>query len=227
MSGAAPLATDLARRIEARFGPVLYNFYGATETGFVTIVKPGQHTARPGSIGRVVPGNQVRLLDDQGRDVAPGEVGEIYVKNSMLMGGYHADESATRAATKGGFVSVGDMGRFDREGFLYLAERKADMVISGGVNIYPLEIEDALCHHPAVAECAVVGVPHAEWGESLHAFVVVRAGASATPGDLESHVRAALAAYKVPRAWSFLDALPRTPTGKVLKRELRARATAA
>jgi fatty-acyl-CoA synthase len=223
VSGAAPLPTDLARRIEDTFGPLLYNFYGATETGTVTIARPGEHTARPGTIGRLVRGNHARLLDDSGREVGVGEVGELFVKNGMLVAGYHGNEQATRAAMRDGYFSVGDLARRDADGYYYLVDRKHDMVISGGVNVYPWEIEQRLHAHPAVSEAAVVGVPDADWGESLAAFVVLRDGAGATAEEIQSWVTAELADYKRPRRVLFVDALPRNPTGKVLKRELKAR----
>ena len=135
MSGAAPLPTELARRVEDAFGPVLHNFYGATETGLVTIAMPGEHTARPGTIGRLIGGNTVRLLDGEGREVPLGEVGELYVRNTMLMDGYHQNDKATKDATREGFISVGDLAYRDADGYFYLADRKTDMVISGGLNI--------------------------------------------------------------------------------------------
>jgi len=226
MSGAAPLPTELARRIEDAFGPILYNFYGATETGLVTIALPGEHTARPGTIGRLVNGNTVRLLDGDGRDVPDGQVGELYVRNPMMMDGYHGNKKATDDATRDGFISVGDLAYRDADGYLYLADRKTDMVISGGVNIYPWEIEQRLHEHPAVHEAAVVGVPDPEWGESLAAFVVLRAGQTATGDELGAFVKESLADYKRPRNFVFVEALPRTPTGKVLKRELKQRLAA-
>jgi fatty-acyl-CoA synthase len=227
ISGAAPLPTALAARIEAAFGPILYNFYGATETGFVTIALPGEHTARPGTIGRLLDGVEIRLLDDQGHEVREGEVGELWVKSSMLVAGYHKNQEATAESRRGGFFTVGDLARRDADGYYYLADRKIDMVISGGVNIYPLEIEERLHTHPAVVDCAVVGVPDPDWGESLCAFVVLRPGQDVSADALRAHVTAALADYKKPRHVLFLDALPRNPTGKVLKGELRARAAAA
>ena len=223
MSGAAPLPTELARRIEDAFGPILYNFYGATETGLVTIALPGEHTARPGTIGRLINGNEVRFLDGDGRDVPAGQVGELYVRNGMMMDGYHANKKATDDATRDGFISVGDLAYQDADGYLYLADRKTDMVISGGVNIYPWEIEQRLHEHPAVQEAAVVGVPDVEWGESLAAFIVLREGQSATGDELAAWVKETLADYKRPRNVVFVDVLPRTPTGKVLKRELKQR----
>ncbi|HEY2746447.1 MAG TPA: AMP-binding protein [Polyangia bacterium] len=223
MSGAAPLPTELARRIEDAFGPILYNFYGATETGLVTIALPGEHTARPGTIGRLINGNEVRFLDGNGRDVPAGEVGELYVRNGMMMDGYHGNKKATDDGTREGFFSVGDLAYRDGDGYLYLADRKTDMVISGGVNIYPWEIEQRLHEHPSVLEAAVVGVPDPEWGESLAAFIVLREAMTATGEELGAWVKESLADYKRPRNFQFVDALPRTPTGKVPKRELKQR----
>src|SRR5262249_40583672 len=139
MSGAAPLPTALAAEIEASFGPILYNFYGATETGLGTLALPGEHTARPGTIGRARDGNEIRLLDEDGREVKDGEVGELWVRNDMLVSGYHRNADATQSAMRDGYFSVGDLARRDADGYYYLAERKSDMVISGGVNIYPME----------------------------------------------------------------------------------------
>lgn len=221
MSGAAPLPTETARRIGEWLGPVLFNFYGATETGLVTLAGPRDHLARPGTIGRALLGNEIRLLDEQGREVPRGAVGEIWVKNAMLVDGYHEDRDATARALRGGFFSVGDVGRVDADGFYYLADRKADMVITGGVNVYPQEVEQHLHHHPAVFECAVVGVPDEDWGESLRAFVVLRPGAAADDEELRRWCREGLADYKCPKRFFFVDALPRNPTGKVQKRELR------
>jgi acyl-CoA synthetase (AMP-forming)/AMP-acid ligase II len=153
-----------------------------------------------------------------------GQVGELYAKNSMMMDGYHDDQAATSAATKEGFISVGDMAYCDADGYYYLADRKTDMVISGGVNIYPWEIEQRLHDHPAVHDAAVVGVADAEWGESLAAFVVLQAGAQVSAKELCDFVGVTLADYKRPRRVWFVDALPRNPTGKILKRELKLRA---
>jgi fatty-acyl-CoA synthase len=221
MSGAAPLPTETARRFMARFGRVLWNFYGSTETGMVTLAGPADHLAHPGTIGRALTGNQIRLLDDAGREVPPGAVGELYARNSMLITGYHRNAEATGAALRDGMFSVGDLARRDAAGYYYLESRKHDMVISGGVNIYPREIEDYLATHPAILEAAVIGVPDPEWGETVHAFVVVRAGRALTERDVIEFCRAGLADYKRPRRVAFLAELPRNPTGKVLKRELR------
>jgi fatty-acyl-CoA synthase len=222
-SGAAPLPTEVARRTEAMFGPTLYNFYGATETGIVTVAGPGEHTAHPGTIGRALAGNDIKLFGEDGSEVPIGDVGELYVKNSMLVQGYYRDDAGTKKAMRDGYFSVGDMARTDAQGFFYLADRKSDMVISGGVNIYPLEIEHRLHSHPAIIEAAVIGVPDDEWGEALKAFIVVRNGMTLSPDEVRAFCKEVLANFKTPKHIEFIDALPRNPTGKVLKRELRTR----
>jgi fatty-acyl-CoA synthase len=221
MSGAAPLTTEAARRFMDTFGPILWNMYGATETGLVTLAGPHDHVSRPGTIGRALRGNTIRLLDDHGHDVPRGQVGELFACNSTLISGYHGNAEATSQAQREGFFSVGDCGRVDADGYYYLESRKSDMVISGGVNIYPREIEDHLSSHPAVLECAVIGVPDPEWGETLRAFVVLRNGATLTETEVIDYCRKELADFKRPRQVTFMAELPRNPTGKVLKRELR------
>ena len=221
MSGAAPLSTEAARRWMGAFGPKLWNFYGATETGLVTLAGPHDHVTRPGTIGKQLRGNQIRLLDDAGHEVPRGQIGELYARNSTMISGYHNNDEATNDAQKEGFFSVGDMGRVDEDGYYFLESRKHDMVISGGVNIYPREIEDHLNTHPAVLEVAVIGVPDPEWGETLRAFVVLRDGRQTTEQEVIDFCRTGLADYKRPRKVTFLVELPRNPTGKILKRELR------
>ena len=221
MSGAAPLPTETARQFQDRFGPLVWNFYGSTETGTVTLAGPRDHLTRPGTVGRALRGNQIRLLDDAGHDLPVGQIGELYVQNSMLMAGYHKNQDATTRSFKDGYFSVGDLARVDDDGFYYMESRKHDMVISGGVNIYPREIEDHLHTHPAIADVAVVGVPDPEWGETLRAFVVLRPGHALTAAEVSDYCRTHLADYKRPRQVVFLAELPRNPTGKILKRELR------
>lgn len=220
-SGGAPLPAPVAIEFMDAFGDVLFNFYGATETGLVTLAKPRDLREAPGTIGKALPGNEVRLVGEDGRDVAPGEVGELYVKNKMLVAGYHNDETATQDSMLDGFFSVGDLARRDAAGHFFIEGRKRDMVISGGVNVYPAEIEGVLEQHPDVSEVAVIGVPDREWGERVRAFVVRRAGTSVDEGALKAFARERLAGPKVPRDYVFLDVLPRNPTGKVLKRDLR------
>jgi fatty-acyl-CoA synthase len=220
MSVAAPLSTDAARRFMQRFGPILWNFYGATETGLVTLAGPGDHLARPGTIGRALRGNEIRIIDGAGAEVPVGQTGEVYVGNAMRIDGYHRRPAAMQAATRDGLFSVGDLGHADADGYYYLDARTHDLVISGGVNIYPREIENALCGHPAIADAAVIGVPDPEWGESLRAFVVVRDGHAVTEAAVIAYCRAQLADYKRPRQVTFVAELPRSPTGKLLKHAL-------
>jgi fatty-acyl-CoA synthase len=224
MSGAAPLPTETARRFMESYGPLLWNFYGATETGLVSLAGPADHLARPGTVGRLLRENEVAILDDRGARLPVGEIGELWVRNGTLITGYHRNDAATRDATREGFLFVGDLARLDRDGYLYIESRKDDMVISGGVNIYPREIEDALHQHPSIAEAAVVGVPDPEWGESLVAFVARAPGRTLAAEQVIEHCRGELADYKRPRRVVFVDELPRNPTGKVLKRVLRDRA---
>ncbi len=221
MSGAAPLATSTAQRFQELFGPVLHNFYGATETGTVTHARPEDHGNRPGSVGQALRGNEIRILDEDGDEVAPGEIGELYVRNGMLISGYHKNPVATQSSLRDGFFSVGDLARMDEDGYVYLASRVHDMVISGGINIYPREIEEVLHGHKNVVEAAVIGIPDEEWGEALRAFIVLEKGSTLSKDDLLRHCRDNLAAFKQPRSIVFMDELPRNPTGKILKRELR------
>ncbi len=220
-SGGSALSGSLARRFMERFGHVLYNFYGATETGINTLATPEELLRSPGTIGHVVPGNEIRLLDENGNEVPRGATGELYVRNAMLVAGYHRDDDATRASMRDGFFSVGDLAHQDAQGLLHIDGRKRDMIISGGVNVYPAEVEEALMRHPAIAEAAVIGVPDEEWGERVRAFVSIRRGARATEADVVSWARREMAGPKVPREVVILDDLPKNPTGKVLKRELR------
>jgi fatty-acyl-CoA synthase len=202
-SGGAPLSAPLANEFMDRFGDLLFNFYGATETGLVTMAKPVDLRAAPGTIGKMVPGNEIRLLDDTGREVKEGQVGELYVKNSFLVCGYHKDDSATKDSMKDGFFSVGDLARRDRDGRYFIEGRKRDMVISGGVNVYPAEVEGALEHHPEIAEVAVVGVPDDEWGERVRAFVVKKSGSALDEAALKLWVRERLHGAKVPPVHRF------------------------
>lgn len=220
-SGGAPLPAPLAIDFMDAFGDVLFNFYGATETGLVTLAKPADLRAAPGTIGKALPGNDIRLIGENGKDVKPGEVGELYVKNKMLVSGYHNDAEATKSSMIDGYFSVGDLARRDVSGHFFIEGRKRDMVISGGVNVYPAEVEGVLEQHPEIAEVAVVGVPDREWGERVRAFVVKKSGSDLDEGALKLFARERLAGPKVPRDFVFVDALPRNPTGKVLKRELR------
>lgn len=205
------------------FGSVLYEFYGATETGINTLLKPEDQLRKPGSCGLVFPGNEIRILDEEGNEVPRGQAGLLYIKNSALITGYHKRPDATAKNFRDGFFTVGDVARMDGEGYLYIVDRKIDMVISGGVNIYPAEIEVLLRTHPAVADAAVIGVPDEEWGESLKAFVVLRLGTKVSEEGIVEFCKANAASYKKPKSVEFVSKLPYSPSGKVLKRELRER----
>jgi fatty-acyl-CoA synthase len=223
--GGAQLPAPLARRALGAFGDVLYNFYGATETGLVTVATPDDLRALPGTIGRALHGVSIRLLDAEGAVVPTGEVGELYARSTMLVEGYHADDSATRSSMRDGHFSVGDLATVDEAGRYMIVGRRRDMVISGGVNVYPAEVEALIDAHPAVAQAAVVGVADEEWGERLRAFVVLRDSVTDEPRALAQQLRQwcreRASGAKVPREWVFVEALPSNPTGKVLKRELR------
>jgi fatty-acyl-CoA synthase len=220
-TGGAPLSASLAGHVMDAYGDVLYNFYGATETGLVTLANPKDLRAAPGTIGHCVGGNEITLLDEHGNASAAGEVGELYVRSGNLVAGYHGNPEATRNSMRDGFFSVGDLARRDARGYYFLEGRKRDMIISGGVNVYPREVESVLSAHPSVAEVAVIGVPDDEWGERVHAFVSARMGASIDEEELAAYCRQELAGPKRPRAFTIMDTLPRNPTGKVLKRQLR------
>ncbi len=217
----APLPGPLATAAMEHFGDIVFNFYGSTETSLVTLAKPEDLRAAPSTIGKVLPGNEIRLLTDSGAEAKEGEVGELYVRSKLLVSGYHKDEQATQASMKEGFFSVGDLARRDRDGRYFIEGRKRDMVISGGVNVYPAEVEGVFEEHPEIAELAVIGVEDPEWGERVRAFVVRKPGSTLDEGTLRVWARERLSGAKVPRDIVFLDVLPRNPTGKVLRRELR------
>lgn len=219
---AAPCPVDLKHRLFEWLGPVVYEFYGATEGGG-TIAKPHDWLAHPGTVGRPWEGAGVKVLDDDGNEVPPRTVGTVYLK---LMGdfAYKGDPGKTAANRHGDYFTVGDMGELDDDGFLYLRDRKIDMIISGGVNVYPAEVEAALLSHPDVGDAAVFGVPNDEWGEEVKAVVEPAAGTAPSAdlaAQLIAHCEARLARYKCPRSVDFTDAMPRDPNGKLYKRRLR------
>jgi acyl-CoA synthetase (AMP-forming)/AMP-acid ligase II len=218
--GAAPCPFSLKARAIERFGPVLWEFYGATETGFVTILRPEDQLRKPGSCGTVAPGQEIRLLNEIGEQVPDGVPGEMWVRNPSLAQ-YFKKPDATASSMRDTFFSVGDIAYRDSEGYYYICDRKIDMIISGGVNIYPAEIEAVLSAHPAVADVAVIGVPDPHWGESVKAVVSLRPGASATQEELIAYCAERIADYKKPRSVDFLEELPRNPAGKLLKRNIR------
>ena len=219
--GAAPCPYSLKERSIAYFGEVLWEFYGATETGFNLILRPEDQLRKPGSAGTPPDGQEIRLLDDDGSPVPDGQPGELWVRNTWLAH-YYNKPDATARSMRDGFFSVGDIAYRDADGFYYICDRKIDMVISGGVNIYPAEIEDCLHGHPAIQDVAVIGVPDDQWGESVKAVVALQPGASATEQELVDWCRGRIADYKRPRSIDFVAELPRDQAGKLLKRQIRA-----
>jgi acyl-CoA synthetase (AMP-forming)/AMP-acid ligase II len=218
-SGSA-LPADLAQRWMDAFGDNLFNLYGSTEVSQATIATPKDLREAPGTAGRPTRGTVVRLYGEDGQPVGQGETGRIFVGNSMLFEGYTGGGGKDRID---GLMATGDVGRFDEDGRLFVQGRDDEMIVSGGENVFPKEVEDALMRHTAVAEAAAVGVADDTFGQRLRAFVVLAPGQRATAKQLQDHVKAQLARYKVPRDVVFLDELPRNPTGKVLKRELAER----
>ena len=204
------------------FGPCFYEFYGSTELGVNTILTPADVLRKPGSCGRAAPNVELALLDDDGRPVAVGEPGEVYIRRfEGMFDGYYKNAEATSQTRRGEWYSVGDVARVDAEGYYYICDRKRDMIISAGVNIYPAEIEDALHRHPAVEDVAVFGVPDEDWGERVHAAIQIRPGHTLTAHEVRVFAREHLADYKVPREVSFPDDFPRDTAGKLIKRMLR------
>jgi fatty-acyl-CoA synthase len=223
LSGAAPLATETAARFQAAYGAILWNFYGSTENGLVSLAAPSDHATYPGTVGTLLAGVTIELLSAAGRPVARGEIGELHARTATEVTGYHRDPEATKRARRDAGFSVGDLARQDLGGHLYLAARTHDLIISGGVNIYPRELEDRLRAHPAVADAAVLGQPDPEWGERVVAAIVVRAGAAVpTLDEVRAWIGATHAAYKRPRELWVVEALPYSATGKLDKRALAA-----
>ncbi len=204
----------------------LYEMYGSTEAGWVTLLRPEEQLTKLGSVGREWTGSgPVRLLDPAGAEVADGDVGELYSRTPYVFDGYWKDPEKTAEAFRGAWCSVGDMARRDGDGYYHLVDRKANMIISGGENIYPSEVEQVIGAHPAVMDVAVIGVPDDKWGEAVHAVVVLQAGQAATEDEVIGWCRGRIAGYKRPRSVDFIaeTEMPRTATGKILHRTLRQR----
>jgi fatty-acyl-CoA synthase len=218
ISAGAPLAGDLAVGFMDAFGEVVHNLYGSTETGFAAIAGPADLRAAPGTVGRPPHGVTVRVLDSAGAPVAAGTVGRIFVGGPLVFDGYAGGGSKEMID---GLMSTGDVGHLDAGGRLFIDGRADDMILSGGENVFPQEVEELIARHPDVAEVAVVGVRDEEFGQRLEAFVVPRSGASPSPDELKAYVRAHVARYKVPRDVVFLAELPRNPIGKVVRSRLR------
>ena len=226
--GASPIPLDILKRSMALFPNARFiQMYGATETsGTIVYLPPEDHSidgnARMTGCGIPYPQVELRIVDTDGQDLPSGKVGEILVRSPLVMCGYHNLPEATDAAFAGGWYRTGDAGYLDTDGYLYLFDRVKDMIVSGAENIYPAEVENALHEHPAVRDCAVIGVPDERWGEAVKAIVVCEPGQALDSAILIAFARARIAGYKVPKSVDFVDALPRNASGKVLKKELRA-----
>ena len=221
--GAAPCPQEVKRRMLDWWGPVVIEYYAASEGGG-TAITAAEWLERPGSVGKAWPGSVIKVLDAQGNAVPPGETGQVYMQMGTSTFEYHRDTEKTKAARMGSLFTVGDIGYLDSDGYLYLCDRSSDLIISGGVNIYPAEIESELSCHPAVADVAVFGIPHDDWGEEIKAVVEPIPGIvpdEALTASILDFAAQRLARFKLPRTIDYLDAIPRDPNGKLYKRRLR------
>ena len=220
MSGGAAMPAELMRGFEEKFDCIILEGYGLSETSPVASFNHPDKERKPGSIGTPIEGVEMQVWDDDGNEVAPGEVGEIVIRGHNVMKGYWQRPEATEEAMRGGWFHSGDMAKVDEDGYFFIVDRKKDLIIRGGYNVYPREVEEVLYEHPAIQEAAVVGVPHDELGEEVGAAIVLKQGASLDVDELKSYVKEQVAAYKYPRRVWFVDELPKGPTGKILKREI-------
>jgi len=221
ISGGAAMPVEILRGFEEKFGCIILEGYGLSETSPVASFNHPDKPRKPGSVGTPIEGVEMRLFDNEGGPVPPGEVGEIAIRGHNVMKGYWGKPEATAEAIPDGWFRTGDLGRVDADGYYFIVDRKKEMIIRGGYNVYPREIEEALHEHPAVAEVAVIGIPHAELGEEVGAAVTLKPGASATPAELQTFIKDRVAAYKYPRRVWLVTELPKGPTGKILRREVR------
>ncbi len=223
--GASPISDDLLLKAKARFRCDFVQFYGMTETtGVGTLLRPEAHDPAKGklrSCGIAWPGVVVEIVDANGAEVPPGAVGEVVIKSPVVMKGYWNKPEATAASIHDGWMRTGDAAYRDDDGYIYIYDRVKDMIVTGGENVYPAEVENAIAGHPDVADVAVIGVPDEKWGETVKAIVVARPGAPRDPAGIIARARERIANYKVPRSVDFIDAIPRNITGKILRRELR------
>jgi long-chain acyl-CoA synthetase len=220
-SGAAPLPAEIVEPFERKFGGRILEGYGLTEASPVVSAHRLSGPRKIGSVGQAIPGVEVSIQDDGDRPLPVGEVGEVCVRGRNVMVGYYRNPEETARTVRAGWLHTGDMGRLDEDGFLFIVERKKDLIIRGGFNIYPREVEETLYGHPKIAEAAVVGMKDPLMGEDVLAFVVLRSGEQATEAEIAAFCESRLARYKCPKQVRFLDALPKSPIGKILRKELR------
>jgi long-chain acyl-CoA synthetase len=219
MCGSAPVPAEVIRKFEETFDCSVIEGYGLSESTCRSTFNPPDKRRRPGSCGLPI-GNEMKVVDDDDNEVADGELGEIVLRGENILKGYFKNPEATERAFHGGWFHTGDIGYRDKDGFFYIVDRKTDMIIRGGENIYPREIDEVLYQHPAVAAAATIGVPDQLYGEEVAAFIVLKDGTSATEPELISHCQTELADYKCPKSIHFVTDIPKGPTGKLLKREL-------
>jgi long-chain acyl-CoA synthetase len=223
VSGGASLPVEILQRFEERFKTRIYEGYGLTECSPVCIENPFGHQTKPGSIGLPIPGFRARIVNDDGKDIQRGQVGELIVRGPGVMKGYLNQPGETAETVVDGWLHTGDMARMDEEGYLYIVDRKKDMIIRGGYNVYPREVEEVLFQHPDIVEAGVYGLPHGDLGEEVAADVVLKPGSNLTDDEIRRFVKERLAPYKYPRIIHLVDDLPKSHTGKVLKKALRER----
>lgn len=221
ISGSASLPADILNRFQETFQTVIYEGYGLTECSPVCIENPHGQPTRPGSIGIPIPGFEARVVNEEDEDISLGEVGELIVRGPGVMKGYINQPETTAQTLRNGWLHTGDLARMDEDGYFYIVDRKKDMIIRGGYNVYPREIEEVLYTHPAVAEAAVVGIPHPDLGEEVAAAVVFRQGEQLSAEALQQYVKERVAPYKYPRKIHLMDELPKSHTGKILKRAIK------
>ena len=219
--GAAPMPTEQLREFEQKFGGTMYVGYGLTESCPGVAVERENMPRKPGSTGIPMAGVEVKIVDDDGKPLKNGDIGEVCAKGENISPGYYGNPEATAETFRDGWLFTGDMGYLDRDGYLFIVERKKDLVIRGGLNVYPKDVEEVIYRHPAVREAAVVGVPDTMMGEEVCAYVVLRTKSELTAEALLEHCRASLAKYKTPRYVEFVATLPKTNIGKIQKKELR------
>jgi long-chain acyl-CoA synthetase len=220
VSGGAAMPVEVMRSFEERLGCIVLEGYGLSETSPVASFNHPDRERKPGSIGTPVDGVEMKVVDDAGDQVPDGAVGEIVIRGHNVMKGYWKRPDATSEAIRDGWFHSGDIGRIDEDGYFFIVDRKKELIIRGGYNVYPREIEEVIYEHPAVREAAVIGIPHPELGEEVSAAVVLKPGSTATEAEIRDHVKSNVAAYKYPRHVWFLDELPKGATGKILKREI-------
>ena len=220
ITGGASMPVEVMRGFEEAFGAIILEGYGLSETSPVASSNHPDMERKPGSIGTPLEGVEMKVVDEDDNEVEQGEVGEIVIRGHNIMKGYWERPEATEEAMRGGWFHSGDMARTDEDGYFYIVDRKKDLIIRGGYNVYPREVEEVLYEHPKIREAAVIGIPHDEWGEEIGAAVVTHDGEELGPDEVSAYVKERIAAYKYPRVVWFIDDLPKGPTGKILKREI-------